>query len=200
MCRRKPTVGLPVCDDPGFARGLQRLPVLGRILIRPIISLTLSHPPFAGARQRVYMSATLGEAGELERIIGIPQITRLPLPAGWEKQGSGRRFIVFPGHSLDPDQASAIALNAAREAGRVLVLCRDHQAVDEAKTLFTTLGVPILEARDIEASLVPFTSIPAGLLILGQPIRTASISRTRRAGFLSSGARLVGSISRSVFS
>ncbi len=138
----------------------------GRILIRPIIPPTLSHSPFAGARQRVYMSATLGEAGELERVIGIPRITRLPLPAGWEKQGSGRRFIVFPGHSLEPDEANEVALLAARDAGRTLVLCRDHQAVDDAKALFTRLGIPMLEARDIEESLSRFTSMEAGLLIL----------------------------------
>ena len=41
------------------------------ILIRPLIPPTSIHRPFAGAAQRVYMSATLGSAGELQRAFGV---------------------------------------------------------------------------------------------------------------------------------
>jgi len=37
------------------------------ILLRPLIPPTWTHPPFANARQRIFMSATLGEGGDLER-------------------------------------------------------------------------------------------------------------------------------------
>ncbi len=40
------------------------------ILIRPLIPPSSTHIAFAGARQRVYMSATLGSGGELERVTG----------------------------------------------------------------------------------------------------------------------------------
>src|SRR5205823_14632249 len=46
--------------------------------IRPVLPPTLMHPPFAGARQRIYMSATLGEDGDLERSFGVKKIDRLP--------------------------------------------------------------------------------------------------------------------------
>jgi hypothetical protein len=37
------------------------------ILIRPFIPPAASHPQYAQAEQRIYLSATLGEGGELER-------------------------------------------------------------------------------------------------------------------------------------
>lgn len=40
------------------------------ILIRPNIPPTNTHAPFANAKQRVYMSVTLGEGGDLERLTG----------------------------------------------------------------------------------------------------------------------------------
>ena len=52
------------------------------ILLRPLIPPTTTHAPFAGARQRRYMSATLGAGGELERLTGRPNIHRLPCRAG----------------------------------------------------------------------------------------------------------------------
>jgi hypothetical protein len=50
------------------------------VLIRPLIPPTWAHPPFVGATQRVFMSATLGAGGDLERLTGRPKITRLPIP------------------------------------------------------------------------------------------------------------------------
>jgi hypothetical protein len=40
------------------------------IVIRPFMPPTSGHAPFCAANQRVYMSATLGEGGELERLTG----------------------------------------------------------------------------------------------------------------------------------
>src|SRR5262245_37031506 len=44
------------------------------IEIRPVIPPTRVHLPFAGANQRVYMSATLGEDGSIERFFGVGKI------------------------------------------------------------------------------------------------------------------------------
>ena len=66
------------------------------ILIRPLIPPTWDHAPFADAKQRVYMSATLGQGGDLERLTGRAEIYRLPIPQGWDRQGIGRRLFVFP--------------------------------------------------------------------------------------------------------
>ncbi len=66
------------------------------VLIRPLVPPTWTHAPFADARQRIFMSATLGSGGDLERLTGRPQICRLSIPEGWDRQGIGRRFFVFP--------------------------------------------------------------------------------------------------------
>ena len=63
------------------------------ISIRPITPPTYSHAPFASSRQRIYMSATLGEGGELERITGVRKIARA---AGTRGLGSrGNRQAVY---------------------------------------------------------------------------------------------------------
>ena len=49
------------------------------ILVRPLIPPTSEHHPFADAQQRIYMSATFGSGGELERSFGVPRIERLPV-------------------------------------------------------------------------------------------------------------------------
>ena len=67
-----------------------------QIYIRPYIPPTLTHRPFAEASQRIYMSATLGSGGELERITGINQIKRIQTPKTYLKHGIGRRLFLFP--------------------------------------------------------------------------------------------------------
>lgn len=64
--------------------------------IRPMIPPTFDHQPFTAPEQRIYLSATLGDAGELERAFGRSPISRVPVPPAWERTGSGRRFFVFP--------------------------------------------------------------------------------------------------------
>ncbi|WP_425003052.1 DEAD/DEAH box helicase [Mycolicibacterium sp. S3B2] len=52
----------------------------GGIQIRPMIPPTFQNGVFSGAGQRVYLSATLGAGGELERAFGRSDIVRMPLP------------------------------------------------------------------------------------------------------------------------
>jgi hypothetical protein len=74
------------------------------ILIRPLIPPTWAHGPFENAKQRVFMSATLGAGGDLERLTGRRRIRRLATPEGWDRQGIGRRFFIFPGVSLGEER------------------------------------------------------------------------------------------------
>lgn len=64
--------------------------------IRPMIPPTFEHSAFTGAAQRLYLSATMGDAGELERAFGRTGIKRVRVPPAWDRSGSGRRFFVFP--------------------------------------------------------------------------------------------------------
>lgn len=75
------------------------------ILLRPLIPPTWTHNAFDRPKQRIYMSATLGAGGDLERLFGRKKVQRLPVPEGWNQQGIGRRFFLFPEMSLDAEKA-----------------------------------------------------------------------------------------------
>ena len=78
------------------------------ILIRPFIVPTRSFAPFENSLHCIYMSATLGKSGELERIIGVDKIKRLPIANEWDKKGVGRRFFVFPDLSFEAEMHNDI--------------------------------------------------------------------------------------------
>ena len=105
------------------------------ILIRPVIPPTMTHQPFANAKQRIYMSATLGASGELERITGVSDISRLPVPEGWDQQGLGRRLFFFPEAKFTEEESDKIVLEMATETDRSLMLVPDDKTVDEYKNI-----------------------------------------------------------------
>ncbi|MGC4990507.1 DEAD/DEAH box helicase [Nocardia salmonicida] len=68
----------------------------GEVLIRPYVPPTHTSNTFSEADQRIYLSATLGYSGELERAFGVPKVTRLEMPKGAVAPQPARRFFVFP--------------------------------------------------------------------------------------------------------
>jgi hypothetical protein len=125
--------------------------------IRPLIPPTWTHAPFARARQRVFMSATLGAGGDLERLTGCRGIKRLAIPEGWDKQGIGRRFFVFPGISMGELESSALCHDLMRKAGRSLVLVPSDAAARRARDdVENNLGFQVFSATDIEETRTPF--------------------------------------------
>lgn len=64
------------------------------ILIRPFIPPTFSHEPFQSPKRRVYLSATLGNSGELQKSFGIFNIEKISSTA--DDINTGRRIIIFP--------------------------------------------------------------------------------------------------------
>ncbi len=137
------------------------------ILIRPLIPPTSTHQPFSGAKQRVYMSATLGEGGELERLTGRKNITRLKIPPGWDKQGIGRRFFLFPARSLDEEQTSGLVLDAIRKAGRALSIVPNNKDAERFDQFIkTNLGFSTFSAREIETSKTSFVTSDQAVAIV----------------------------------
>lgn len=98
------------------------------ILIKPLIPPTWSHEPFSKPKQRIFMSATLGLGGDLERLTGRKKILRLPIPEGWDKQGIGRRFFMFPGMSLNEKESMALKKELMQIGQRSVVLVPSHTA------------------------------------------------------------------------
>lgn len=129
------------------------------VLIRPLVPPTSSHAPFANAVQRIYMSATLGAGGDLERVTGRRRIDRVPVPAGWDKQGTGRRFFVFPQAAIEEEQAADCVHKIIRASGRSLYLVPDDRRASlVSKSLSESIGIKTVNAKEIEDSKVPFVS------------------------------------------
>lgn len=127
------------------------------ILIRPLLPPTFSHSAFESAKQRIYMSATLGSGGDLERLTGRKSIVRLPAPDGWDTQGVGRRFFIFPSMSLTLDQTVELRKELMRRAGRSVVLVpteKDAEAI--ATEIGKNLRYPVFHSSDIEESKADF--------------------------------------------
>ncbi|NWA10451.1 DEAD/DEAH box helicase [Pseudomonas gingeri] len=127
------------------------------ILIRPLLPPTFSHPAFESAKQRIYMSATLGAGGDLERLTGRKTIQRLPAPEGWDTQGVGRRFFIFPEMSLTTDEAAELRKQLMHRAGRSVVLVPSDKTADAiAEEIDEKLKFPVFRASDIEESKADF--------------------------------------------
>ena len=137
------------------------------ILIRPLLPPTNTHKPFADAKQRIYMSATLGEGGELERASGRKKITRLKVPTGWDKQGIGRRLFFFPQRALQDKDVAELDLQMIRESNRALLLFPDDKSVEKARnSIHTHLKFKTFDAREIEKSKELFVSTDQAVAIV----------------------------------
>lgn len=140
------------------------------ILIRPLIAPTKSFKPFQNAKQRIYMSATLGEGGDLERIFGRKKIERIPAPAGWDKQGIGRRFFVFPMRMLDEVDSLNLAITWAQKFNRALVLTTSNSDAEKAKAIIKSLpatqNYEIFNATQFEVSKKTFTQKNNAIAVL----------------------------------
>lgn len=137
------------------------------ILLRPLIPPTWSHPPFVNATQRIFMSATLGAGGDLERLTGRKRIQRLPIPEGWHQQGIGRRFFIFPEKSLNEDDTRALRGQLMHRAGRSLVLTPSQDQADAIKKeVLTGLKFRVFTATDLEGSKSEFVNSTQAVAVI----------------------------------
>ena len=149
---------------PGLASCLMYVS-WGRILIRPLIAPTGTLLQFSDARQRVNMSATLGQSGELERSFGIDKIDRIPLPRGWERQGSGRRLVLFPSIAGEPDFSASIE-EAMKVSGHALAIAPSDRQAQVVIDDFVPCGVPVLSKDDVREDFDAFTDQEQAVLVL----------------------------------
>lgn len=115
------------------------------------------------------MSATLGAGGDLERLMGRRHIDRLPVPEGWDRQGVGRRFFIFPEMSLPNNEVEHLRFELMRRAGRSLVLVPYEELGNAiARGVRETLGFTTFNADDIEKSKRPFVSTKSAVAIVSR--------------------------------
>jgi len=137
------------------------------IMLRPLIPPTWSHAPFAGAKQRIFMSATLGAGGDLERLTGRPRIKRLSIPEGWDRQGIGRRYFLFPEKSLTEEETVQLRRDLMLKAGRSLVLTPNKPDADKViEDVEEHLKYPVFTASDLEVSKSEFTQSPQAVAVI----------------------------------
>ncbi|WSQ15203.1 hypothetical protein OG604_50140 [Streptomyces sp. NBC_01231] len=142
----------------------------GQILIRPLIPPTMQHRPFSEPARRIYMSATLGDGGELERSFGRRRIAPIPVPDGWEREGTGRRFFLFPeltnDLSANPKDVPGFVADVISTAGRAVALTPDTRTADTFAAHYLPKSHPVLKAADVEDDLTTFTAKDNAVLLL----------------------------------
>jgi hypothetical protein len=137
------------------------------ILIRPLVPPTWKHAPFQNAKQRIYMSATLGAGGDLERLTGRAKIARIEAPEDFRKAGVGRRLFMFPGLSLEQDACEDLRKKMQKHAGRSVVLTPHSGAAEAVANQFDDEDeFEIFTAEDIEASKKAFVESEKAVAIL----------------------------------
>lgn len=140
------------------------------IQIRPLIPPTGVHEAFDGPRQRIYMSATLGSGGELERAYGRRRIDRIPIPKGWDKQGTGRRFFCCPeltsDVSKDVDSVDAWVADTIEGLRKALVLTPDKRTARVFEERRIPTNMKTMTAIDVEDDLNVFAKAGKGVLLL----------------------------------
>lgn len=136
----------------------------GGIQIRPMIPPTFENRIFAGAKQRIYLSATLGSGGELERAFGRREIVRMPLPAKTPPR-SGQRLFVFPDLVKDENPIE-LTKRIIGLTNKALVLSQETIAHTEATAAaLAGEGIPVMGRDDLERKgLEAFAKAPTGVL------------------------------------
>ncbi|MBE1530384.1 DEAD/DEAH box helicase [Actinomadura algeriensis] len=131
------------------------------IQIRPLIPHTEDNRAFTDAKQRLYLSATLGDAGDLERSFGRSGILRIALP----EPRSGQRFMVFP-DLISQDNADALTEEITRRAGKALVLAPDTATALATANAIAQPGWPVLTKDDVKSGMDPFSALHSGVCAL----------------------------------
>lgn len=134
--------------------------------LRPLIPPTWTHEPFDNAEQRIFMSATLGAGGDLERLTGRKSIHRLPVPDGWDKQGIGRRFFIFPSLSLKDTDIPSLRHEMMEKAGRSVMLVPSDKKKDEVVKTINEDEFEIFDAEQIENSKKPFLEADNAIAVI----------------------------------
>jgi Type III restriction enzyme, res subunit len=110
------------------------------IIVRPLLPPTFTHAAYTDPKQRLYLSATLGAGGELERAFGraFPQLTN--------------DFAKAAGDPTAQAGLAAFVSDLMRESGRSLLLTPSNWALETARQELVPEGFTSLSAKNVETS------------------------------------------------
>jgi hypothetical protein len=115
------------------------------------------------------MSATLGDGGELERAFGRRKITRIPVPANWETQGTGRRFFVFPnllGGLGGGAHTAAFTTRVLDLFGKAVLIAPSDRAKKRLVAEVVPEQMPVWQPEEFAEAPEEFAEAPGGVLAL----------------------------------
>ena len=147
-------------------RGCQIFVSSNSLLIRPVIPPTQLFAPFADARQRLYMSGTLSERGELERSFGVRGITALPMLDQWRGRTTGRRLLMFPTIAADDVPLDRIVSRILDQDERSLLMVSSNAMAEQYSDLAKVAGKTVFTAAELENDKKPFISKKDAVAIL----------------------------------
>jgi len=138
------------------------------ILIRPFIPPTETHNAFSQSKQRIFMSATLGNSGELERITGCKKIKRLPIVSDWDKKGLGRKLFIFPDLSLKTEAYNEIIIKLHKLAKRSVMIVPSDYDYNYFKELLESEipGISIFRANDLISNKDEYVNSTNSMVIM----------------------------------
>ncbi|MFD0252084.1 MULTISPECIES: DEAD/DEAH box helicase family protein [unclassified Streptomyces] len=139
------------------------------IEIRPYHPPTALNTQYSRAKQRIYLSATLGSMDDLQRRVGGGPVTRLTTASPLPSSATGARRLV-----LNPSAEPAFAQNvlgwalaqAQAAGGRAAWLCASHAEADTLEETLTASGHHVYRLRPGDDSMVDtWSRVAAGHLI-----------------------------------
>ncbi|MCH8316519.1 MAG: hypothetical protein IIA64_11140 [Planctomycetes bacterium] len=108
--------------------------------IRPYVYPLIANPHYDGARQRIYMSATIGIPGDLQRRLGIRALTQIPVAPEHAEKTFGRRLIVL--NRIDnedlPERVTEVVRAALQVHPKSVWLCSSKSNANKFQALFST--------------------------------------------------------------
>lgn len=98
--------------------------------IRPYVYPLISNPHYSEATQRIYMSATIGNPGDLSRRLGVRNIEKVPVPQEDAESTFGRRLLLMNRLDEDdiPQRLGAAIIAALRIHPKSVWLCSSVDA------------------------------------------------------------------------
>ncbi len=127
------------------------------IWLRPYVYPLQDNDRYADARQRIYMSATIGDPADLARRLGTRPIVTLPVNPDEADQTYGRRLLVLNPDDPDtiPGRLEAVTLAALRIQPKSLWLCGSKADAEQYRSAATAW----LESNGLPAQSWTLTSL-----------------------------------------
>lgn len=121
-----------------------------QFLIKPLVAPTKFFKPFENAKQRIYMSATSGISGELNRIFGVESIVKVTNDK-FQNNTIGRRFFLFPSLFINDSELGLDFIKQLMDLDKRSLLLVENNKVEKQYTEYwRNLKKIVYSGRDLE--------------------------------------------------